>query len=97
MFADTEETKCLRKIESIIMFTVATYSCFICVMANQMIADVLKSISAFSIALDGGNKSSSYLDGRIRLCVEELIHNLHLVAFSMRDRSILELEYPCLI
>jgi hypothetical protein len=52
-----------------------------------MIADVLKSIWEFSIALDGGNKSSSsYLDVRIRFCVKEVIHNLHLVALPMRER-----------
>ena len=52
-----------------------------------MIADVLKSVWAFSIALDGGNKSStSYLDVRIRFSVNEVMHNIHLVALPMRER-----------
>jgi hypothetical protein len=66
---------------------VITYNRFICAMAYQMIADVLKSVWAFSIALDGGNKSNvSYLDVRIRFCVKEVVHNLHLVALPMRER-----------
>jgi len=42
-----------------------------------MIADVLKSVWAFSIALDGGNKSSnSYLDVRIKFSVNEVMYNI---------------------
>ncbi len=53
-------------------------------MAYQMVADILKSVWAFSIALDGGNKSStSYLDVRL---VNEVMHNIHLVALPMRER-----------
>jgi len=55
-------------------------------MAYQMIADVLMSVWVFSIVLDGGNKSSnSYLDVQIRFCVNEVMHNLHLVALPMTE------------
>ena len=44
-------------------------------------------IWAFSIAFDGGNKSNqSYVDVRIRFCVENHVCNLHLVALPIHER-----------
>ena len=84
---DTKETTHLGQIGCINMSKVIAYTRYICAMAYQMIADVLKSVWAFSIALDGGNKSSnSYLDLRIRFSVNEVMHNIHLVALPMRER-----------
>ena len=68
------------------MQKVITYTRFVCAMAYQMISDILKSVWAFSIALEGGNKSdNSYLDVRIRFSVNEVLYNLHLVALPMRE------------
>jgi hypothetical protein len=87
ILADTKETTNMAQIGCINMSKVIAYTRFICAMAYQMIADVLRSVWAFSIALDGGNKSNtSYLDVRIRFCVNEVVHNLHLVALPMRQR-----------
>jgi len=83
----TKETTHLGQIGCINSSKVIAYTRYICAMAYQMISDVLKSVWAFSIALDGGNKSStSYLDVRIRLSVNEVMRNIHLVALPMRER-----------
>ena len=49
---DTKETTYLGQIGCINMRKVNTYTRFVCAMAYQMIADVLKSVWAFSIAMD---------------------------------------------
>ena len=83
----TKETTSLGQIGSTNMSKVIACARYICAMAYQMISDVLKSLWAFSIALDGGNKSStSYLDVRLRFSVNEVMHNIHLVALPMRER-----------
>ena len=55
----TKETTNLGQIGCTNMSKVIAYARYICAMAYQMIADILKSVWAFSIALDGGNKSST--------------------------------------
>ena len=83
----TKETKSLGQIGCTNMSKVIACARYICAMAYQMISDLLKSVWAFSIALDGGNKSStSYLDVRLRFSVNEVMHNIHLVALPMRER-----------
>jgi len=49
---DTKETTLLGQIGCINMRKVITYTRFVCAIAYQMIADVLKSVWAFSIAMD---------------------------------------------
>ena len=80
--ADLHEPGCIN------MQKVITYSRFVCAMAYQMISDILKSVWAFSIALEGGNNSdNSYLDVRIRFSVNEVLYNLHLVALPIREHN----------
>ena len=87
VFLETKETTNLGQLGNINLSKVIAYSRFVCAMAYQMIADVLRSVWAYSIAMDGGNKSSvSYLDVRIRFCVKEVVHNIHVVALPMRER-----------
>jgi hypothetical protein len=58
-----------------------------CASNLQTIGAMLQSAWAFSIALDGGNKSdTSYLGVRVRVCIEHKLFNLHLIAIPMRDR-----------
>ena len=74
LLLDVKKRADLREPGCINMQKVITYSRFVCAMAYQMISDILKSVWAFSIALEGGNKSdNSYLDVRIRFSVNDTI------------------------
>ena len=87
VFMDTKETTNLGQIGSVNMAKVISYCRYTCAMAYQYIGDVLKSVWAFSIALDCGNKSrTSYLDVRVRFCIKEVLYNIHLVALPMFER-----------
>ena len=57
-----------------------------CAESFQTIAEAMRCCWTFSIALDGGNKSSvSYLDFRIRFALGFELFNLHLIAVPMYE------------
>lgn len=83
----TKETTGLGEIGNVNMGKVIASCRYVCAMSFQIMSDVLHRVWAFSIAFDGGNKSNqSYLDVRIRFCLDAKIHNLHLVALPMHER-----------
>jgi hypothetical protein len=67
---------------------VSSYVRIACAANLQTISAILKDSWAFSIALDGGNKSdTSYLDVRLRVISNHgVLLNLHLLAIPMRER-----------
>ena len=85
---DMKETLRLATLRSMSPQKVSSYVRIACASNLQTIAAILKESWAFSIALDGGNKSdTSYLDVRIRVVSSRgVLLNLHLLAIPMRER-----------
>ena len=56
-----------------------------------MLSNVLDSVWAFSIAIDGGTKSSvPYLDIRARFFIGPILFNVHVVALPMYESHSVE-------
>jgi hypothetical protein len=84
---DMKETLGLTTLGSVSPQRVSSLIRIACASNLQTIGAMLRSAWAFSIALDGGNKrDTSYLDVRVRVCIEHKVFNLHLIAIPMRDR-----------
>ncbi|KAI2494769.1 hypothetical protein MHU86_19764 [Fragilaria crotonensis] len=85
---DMKETLGLSALGSMCPQKVSSFVRIVCASNLQTISAILKESWAFSIALDGGNKSdTSYLDVRIRVVSScGVLSNLHLLAIPMRDR-----------
>ena len=86
---DMKETLRLSMLRSMSPQKVSSYVQIACASNLQTIAAVLKESWAFSIALDGRNKSdTSYLDVRIPVAVSSrgVLLNLHLLVIPMRER-----------
>jgi hypothetical protein len=84
-----KETLDLSAFGSICPQKVSSFVRIVCALNLQTsISAILEKSWAFSIALDGGNKSdTSYLDIRIRNVSScGVLSNLHLLAIQMRDR-----------
>jgi hypothetical protein len=86
---DMKETLGLStRLGSMMPQKVSSFVQIVCAANLQTISAILKQSWAFSIALDGGNKSdTSYLD--VRICVVSgngVLSNLHLMAIPMRKR-----------
>ncbi|KAI2514226.1 hypothetical protein MHU86_119 [Fragilaria crotonensis] len=85
---DMKETLGLSALGSMCPQKVSSFVRIVCASNLQTISAILKESWAFSIALDGGNKSdTTYLDVRIRVVSScGVLSNLHLLAIPMRDR-----------
>jgi len=84
---DMKETLGIPSLGSVSPQRVSSFIRIVCASNLQTIGTMLRSAWAFSIALDGGNKSdTSYLDVRIRVCIQNRLHNLHVIAIPMRER-----------
>ena len=85
---DMKETLGLSTLGSMTPQKVSSFVRIVCAANLQTISAILKQSWAFSIALDGGNKSdTSYLDVRIRVVSRNgVLSNLHLMAIPMRER-----------
>ncbi|KAI2498048.1 hypothetical protein MHU86_16421 [Fragilaria crotonensis] len=85
---DMKETLRLATLGSMSPQKVSSYVRIACAANLQTISAILKDSWAFSIALDGGNKSdTSYLDVRLRVVSNHgVLLNLHLLAIPMRER-----------
>ena len=59
---------------------------YTCAFNMEVIRSVLDHVWAFSIAMDGGTKSSvPYLDVRLRFVLQGKLFNIHLVALPMYE------------
>ncbi len=76
---DMKETLGLSTLGSMTPQKVSSFVRIVCAANLQTISAILKQSWAFSIALDGGNKSdTSYLDVRIRVVSRNgVLSNLH--------------------
>ena len=85
---DMKETLQLSTLRLMSPEKVSSYVRIACASNLQTIAAILKESWAFSIALDGRNKSdTSYLDVRIRVVSSRgVLLNLHLLAIPMSER-----------
>ena len=92
---DMKDTLGLSALGCILPQKVSSFVRIICAANLQTISAMLKQSWAFSIAIDGGNKSdTSYLDVRVRVVSGSgILSNLHLMAIPMRDRHTGELMY----
>jgi hypothetical protein len=84
----TRETTGIGSIGNISKGKVIQYVRYLCAMNFNSLSSLLSDrVWAFSIAFDGGNKSNqSYVDVRIRFCVETQLCNLHLIALPFHER-----------
>jgi hypothetical protein len=93
---DMKDTLGLSALGCISPQKVSSFVQIVCAANLQTISSMLKqSCWAFSIVLDGGNKSdTSYLDVRIRVVSGSgILSNLHLMAIAMQDRHTGELMH----
>jgi hypothetical protein len=92
---DTKDTLGLSALGGISSQEESSFVRIVCAASLQTISSMLKQSWAFSIALDGGNKSdTSYPDVRIRaVSGSGILSNLHLTAIPMRDRHTGELMH----
>jgi hypothetical protein len=59
---------------------------YVCALNFETMSNVLDAVWAFSIAVDGGTKSSvPYLDIRARFCIGPRLFNVHVVALPMYE------------
>lgn len=59
---------------------------YVCALNFETMSNVLSAVWAFSIAVDGGTKSSvPYLDIRARFCIGPRLFNIHVVALPMYE------------
>ena len=84
----TRETTGIGNIGNVSKGKVIQYIRYLCAMNFNTLSMLLTDcVWAFSIAFDGGNKSDqSYVDVRIRFCLDNQVHNLHLIALPMHER-----------
>jgi hypothetical protein len=84
---DMKKTLGLPVLGSVSPQRVSSFTRIACASNLQTIGLMLRSGWALLMGLDGGNKSdTSYLDVRIRVCIQKRLYNLHVIAIPMRER-----------
>jgi hypothetical protein len=77
---------------------VASHCRIVCAINLQYLKEMIKTVWAFSIAIDAGNNAGTpYLDLRMRCYFKNNVQNFHLVAIPMRERNTGENLYDLIV